>query len=186
MNRVEKMMDDSTCSEDFIVDVLEERYGGSFYTVSSEDQRDGIGRGWHVADIRSKEHPKVAFEVKEDFKSEDTGNLAFESYCLDGLRRWATYHKMKNVFLVYVNHRTYDVDVFDCAFDVDGLRKELEYLCAFDLRCSEKQGGDQMFKLWILPIDVAKTMKSCVTNRFFSTFQQNEIRRKAKSVLCRG
>jgi hypothetical protein len=176
------MFQASQKSEEFIRDVLIKRYDIPFNLVSTMDQRDGVARGWHVPDIHCPKY-NTHFEVKEDKLSADTGNLAFEAHCMDGMKRWWIANKPRSVLWVYINHKTFDIDIFDVGINNDGLYKELEYFCSFHPMCSERLGGDQMFKLWIVPLVIARKFKSCITGAMFSELQLKDIRERAKSIL---
>jgi len=68
---------------------------------------------------------------------------------------------------------------------VDYLRKELEWLCAFRPDCKEVQGGDQGLKLWIIPLKVARSMKSNITSSIMGEMDQIAFSFVAKKKLQR-
>ena len=143
----------SFLSESLLCEMLNQKHSYAFFVTEQEKQKEGVKKGWHVP------------EVKEDIRSSKTGNLAFESDGLYRLKKWAMAHKKHNMFIAYINHKDFHVDFFQCSHDVDKLRKELEWLCVLRPDCKEVQGGDTSLKLWIIPINVARSMVSCVTNQ---------------------
>jgi hypothetical protein len=90
------------------------------------------------------------------------------------------------MFLAYVNHRDFRVDFFKCGHDVDFLRKELEWLCVYRPDCKEVQGGDSGLKLWIIPLRVARIMKSNITSSIMNEVDEVAFSIVAKKKLYRG
>ena len=180
------MTEEAQASEELVCHYLESKHGFGFHLVSHELQKLGKDNGWHVPDIHSKKNPKTTIEVKEDLMCGNTGNLAIEEHCLLRLKAWSQAHKKNNMFLAYVNHRDFRVDFFKCGHDVDYLRKELEWLCVFRPDCKEVQGGDSGLKLWIIPLKVARSMKSNITSSIMGEMDQISFSFVAKKKLTRG
>lgn len=183
--RFKRMVKESEASEELVCHYLESKHQFGFYLVTSELQKLGKDHGWHVPDIHSTKNPKTTIEVKEDLMCGKTGNLAFEEHCLNRLKLWSTAHNKNNMFLAYINHKDFFVDFFMCGHDVDYLRKELEWLCVFRVDCKEVQGGDQGMKLWIIPLSVARTMKSCITSQIISHLDNKVFSSVAQKKLLR-
>ena len=184
--RFQRMTLEAQASEELVCHYLESKHGFGFHLVSYDLQKVGKDNGWHVPDIHSKKNPKTTIEVKEDLMCGKTGNLAIEEHCLLRLKAWSVAHKKNNMFLAYVNHRDFRVDFFKCGHDVDFLRKELEWLCAFRPDCKETQGGDQGLKLWIIPLKVARSMQSNITSSIMGEMDQIAFSFVAKKKLIRG
>jgi len=166
--RLERMTQESQKSEELVCKYLEMKHGLGFHLSTSEAQKDGVSKGWHVPDIQCSSRIQTTIEVKEDLSCGKTGNLAFEEKCLVNLKRWSEAHSKPNMFLAYVNHKDFQLDVFQCGHDVNKLIKELEWLCVLRPDCKEVMGGDQAHKLWIIPLAVARSMVSCVTKSIIS------------------
>lgn len=181
-----RMTEEAHASEELVCHYLESKHEFGFHIVSHELQMVGKKNGWHVPDIQSHKNPKTTIEVKEDLMCEKTGNLAIEEHCLLRLKAWAIAHKKNNMFLAYVNHLDYRVDFFKCGHDVDYLRKELEWLCAFRPDCKEIQGGDSGLKLWIVPLRVARSMQSNITSSIMTELDEVAFAIIAKKKLQRG
>ena len=169
-----KMAKDSFTSEKLLCEMLNKKHSFAFFVTSNEKQKDGVLKGWHIPDIQSRKKPNTTIEVKEDISSANTGNIAFESDGLKKLKKWAMAHKKNNMFIAYINHIDYHVDFFQCSHDVDKLRKELEWLCVLRPDCKELLGGDTGIKLWIIPLNVARSMISCVTTQIIN-IKENQI-----------
>lgn len=184
--RFQRMTQEAQASEELVCHYLESKHGFGFHLVSHELQKVGKDNGWHVPDIHSKKNPKTTIEVKEDLMCGKTGNIAIEEHCLLRLKAWSQAHKKANMFLAYVNHRDFRVDFFKCGHDVDYLRKELEWLCVYRPDCKEVQGGDSGLKLWIIPLKVARIMKSNITSSIMGELDQVAFSFVAKKKLTRG
>jgi hypothetical protein len=180
-----RMAKESKNSEDLVCSYLEDKHQLGFHLSPQEAQKIGKEKGWHVPDIQCTKNPKTTIEVKEDLMCGKTGNLAFEEHCLARLKLWASSHNKSNMFLSYVNHKDYRVDYFKCGHDVDFLKKELEWLCAYRIDCKEVQGGDQGYKLWIIPLAVARTMKANVTKSIMNEVDLLAFSYVAKKKLQR-
>lgn len=183
--RFERMTQESFLSEELVCHYLESKHAFGFYLLSHELQKQGINNGWHVPDIHSTKKIQTTIEVKEDLMCKKTGNLAFEENCLNKLKLWSIAHNKNNMFLAYINHKDFFVDFFKCGHDVDFLRKELEWLCVFRVDCKEVQGGDSGLKLWIIPLKVARTMKSNITSSIIGELDQLTFSFVAKKKLTR-
>ena len=166
--RFERMAKEAHESEDLVYHYLTVKHDMGFYLTPQDKQKKGIKKGWHVPDIQSHKRIQTTIEVKEDIRCGQSGNLAFESDCLERLKSWSIAHSKPNMFLAYINHKDFHVDFFQCGHDVDRLRKELEWLCVLRPDCKEVQGGDQGIKLWIIPLAVARSMICCVTPSIMS------------------
>ena len=184
--RFERMAKESTTSVQLVRHWFDVQYGVSFQIIGDDEQIAGIEHGWHVPDLRCQDKPKLTIEVKEDLMCGKTGNLAIEEHCLLRLKAWSQAHKKGNMFLAYVNHCDFRVDFFKCGHDVDYLRKELEWLCVFRPDCKEVQGGDQGLKLWIIPLKVARSMKSNITSSIMGDLDQVTFSVIAQKKLLRG
>lgn len=167
-SRFERMTKQSKASEDLVCSYLELRHNLGFHLSTTQSQKDGVSKGWHVPDILCSSRENTTIEVKEDISCGKTGNLAFEEKCLINLKRWSQAHNKPNMFLAYVNHQDFQLDFFQCGHDVDKLIKELEWLCVLRPDCKEVMGGDQAHKLWIIPLKVARSMVGCTTKSIIS------------------
>ena len=183
--RFEQMARESTKSEELVRHWFDVQYGVKFEIVDEDEQAEGAEHGWHVPDLRCPDKPRLCIEVKEDIMAGRTGNLCFEMSCLDKYKEWCVYHKKPDALFAIVNHNDFMVDVWSCGFDVDRLRKELEFLCAIRVDCSIRYGGDTLHPMYIIPIKVARKMATCITNqimlerprRIFSTMARDKLRR---------
>ena len=164
-DRFERMAKESTTSVQLVRHWFDVQYGVSFQIIGDDEQIAGIEHGWHVPDLRCQDKPKLTIEVKEDLMADKTQNLCFELACIKRYKEWCIYHKKPNALFAIVNHHDYRIDVWTCGFDNDRLIKELEFLCAHRPDCNIKHGGDQAHPMYIIPINVARGMVSCITNQ---------------------
>jgi hypothetical protein len=178
-----KMAAQSQTSEELVRDWLSAQYREEFVVVSTEEQIAGMEHGWHVPDLRHKKK-NLWIEVKEDLRASKTGNLAFEAACISRMKTWADYHKAR-VLIAYVNHRDFYIDIFAANYETDLLTKELEYTCAYRIDSHVKMGGDQLHKLWVIPIPVARKMVSCITNQVILASSRRMFSEIAKEKLIK-
>lgn len=183
--RFERMARESTTSEELVRHWFHVQYGVSFYIVDEEEQKAGIEHGWHVPDLKCPDKPRLTIEVKEDIAAGKTGNLCFEIACIKRYKEWCIYHHKPDALLAIVNHHDFRVDVWTCGFDVDRLQKELEYLCAVRPDCNIKHGGDQGHPMYIIPINVARKMVTCITNQLMLERPRRIFSQLAKEKLQR-
>lgn len=165
--RFQRMAEESQNSEELVCNFLENKHQLGFYCTPHYEQKEATLKEWHIPDIQSEKKIATTIEVKEDLLCAETGNLAFEEEGLIRLKRWALAHNKMNMFLAYVNHLDYGLDIFKIGLDVDYLIKELEWICVFRPDCRVLYGGDQGLKLWIIPIKVARSLHSCVNRSLF-------------------
>lgn len=184
-NRFHQMCKESLISEELIRDFFNSKYQLQFHLVPTEEQLALSHTGLHVADMLCVEKPNVAFEIKEDILSAKTGNIAFEISCLTRLRRWGHGEGIQHIYLLYVNHKDYCLDVFELGMYDAKLDLELKSLSEKNKACRIVSGGDQMHPMYILPISLARTLNSCLSDRFFCPVEQFFFSKAAKSVLKR-
>ena len=183
--RFERMAKESTTSEELVRHWFDVQYGVQFVIIDEEEQIAGIEHGWHVPDLKCPDKPRLCIEVKEDIMAEKTRNLCFEQSCLKRYKDWCIYHKKPDALFAIVNHHDFRVDVWTCGFDVDRLTKELEFLCATRPDCSIRHGGDQGHPMYIIPIRVARTMVTCITNQLMLERPRRIFSQMAKEKLQR-
>jgi hypothetical protein len=183
--RFQQMAKAAHKSEELVCSFLEWKHSLGFFITPHDEQKNGTSKGWHVPDIQCSNRLQTTIEVKEDMMCSKTGNIAFEEDGLVRLKRWAEAHNKPNMFLAYVNHLDFGLDVFKVGLDVDYLIKELEWICVFRPDCKVVQGGDQGLKLWIIPIKVARTLQSCVNNSLFTKMDMVAFRIIAKNKLAK-
>tara|TARA_R100000315_G_C5229390_1_gene140301 strand:+ start:567 stop:1139 length:573 start_codon:yes stop_codon:yes gene_type:complete len=180
-----KMARDAEKSENLVCNFLENTHHFGFYMTSKKEQKNGISKKWHVPDIKSSKRIRTTIEVKEDFRSSKTGNVAIESDCLERLKNWSLAHQKTNMFLAYINHQDFQLDVLECGHLVDKLKKELEWLCVSRIDCKELMGGDTNLKLWIIPIYVLRSMLCNVTKALFTDDDMKVFREIAEAKLSK-
>ena len=183
--RFERMAQAAQDSEQLVCSFLEWKHGLGFYCTPHDEQKEAIPKGWHVPDIQCEKRSPTTIEVKEDLMAAQTGNLAFEEEGLIRLKRWAMAHKKTNMFLAYVNHKDFGLDIFQIGMGVDYLIKELEWMCVFRPDCKVLHGGDQGLKLWIIPIKVARSLHSCVNHNLFKDLDMVAFQYMAEKKLKR-
>ena len=180
----EEMAKHSLISEELVKDFLTTKFGLQFHCVPHLEQLAMISKDVHVPDILCVEKPHVAFEVKEDIRSRETGNLAFELDCLAKLRAWGWGSEVKNIYLIYINHYDFGIDVFELGMMGARLELELKAIAAKDYRCRLLAGGDSMHDLYIIPLGLARQMNSCLTKRFFDTVDLFLFAKAARQKLA--
>ena len=181
--RFEKMCRESLISENLVKDFLTKKFMLQFHLVPHQEQIALSHSGLHVPDILCVEKPGVAFEVKEDKMSAKTGNLAFELSGLSRLRRWGWGEGIKNIYLMYINHNDYRLDVFDLGMHLARLELELKALSDRNPSCKCIPGGDQLHPLYVVPIPLARKLESCITTLFFDEVDLFFFSKSAKAVL---
>ena len=183
--RFDRMCQESLISEKLIRDFLIKRYQLQFHLVPHKEQVAMSHSGFHLPDILCVEKPHVAFEVKEDIMSAKTGNLAFEMDCLTRLRRWGHGHGIQHIYLLYVNHKDFCLDVFELGMYDAKLDLELKSLSEKNKACKIVSGGDQMHPMYILPISLARSLDCCLSDKFFCDVDMFLFSKSAKNILKR-
>ena len=167
MKKIDKMYQESLMSENLVKDFLTQKFNLQFHGVPHIEQKAMISKGIHVPDILCVEKPHVAFEVKEDLMSAQTGNLCFELKCFAQLRVWGWEQNIKNIYVLYINHIDFALDVFELGMGSARLEFELDTLASKDSQCRLVTGGDWNNELYVLPLEKARRLHSCITKRFF-------------------
>ena len=183
--RFKRMSQESLLSEMLVRDFLDLKFPFQFHITPHDEQLAMVSKGIHVADIQCVEKPNVAFEVKEDIMSAKTGNLAFEILGLQRLRLWGLGAGIQHIFLMYVNHKDYCLDVFELGMFDAKLELELKALGNRDNRCRIVNGGDQYEPMYILPIELARTLECCRSSKFFTDVDMFLFSKSAKIRLKR-
>jgi len=169
MKRINRMYEQSLVSESLVKDFLTQKFNLQFHCVPHLEQKSFVGKDMHVADILCVERPHVAFEVKEDIMSAKTNNLCFELGCLTRLRAWGWEHNIKNIYLLYINHVDFGLDVFELGMGAARLDFELDSLANKDSSVRLITGGDWNQEMYLIPIEKARALNACITKRFFDT-----------------
>ena len=183
--RFERMCRQSLASEILVRDFLHLKYPLQFHITPHEQQNAMGSKGIHVADILCVEKPHVAFEVKEDIKSGVTGNLAFEISGMQNLRRWGHGAGIQHIYLMYVNHKDFCLEVVELGMYSAQLDLELKALSERDKRCRIVAGGDQFHPIYIVPIHLARKLDSCRSTKFFNDVDMFLFSKTAKIRLQR-
>ena len=180
------MMDESIIGEQLVMDFFSIKFNMEFHLMDWESQKVARRLGQHPPDILCVNRPHVAFEVKEDIRSAQTGNFAFEAQCLLGLRAWGRAHDMTHIYLVYINHYDNRLDIFELGLFGASIDDELERLCDTHPQCRLVPGGDQNHPLFIVPIPIARRMESCLTYKFIKPVEQFLFGRIIGAVLSKS
>ena len=185
MKRFEKMLQESLISENLIKDFLTMKFNLQFHCVPHIEQKAMISKNVHVPDILCVEKPHVAFEVKEDLMCAKTGNICFELECLARLRLWGLENEIRNIYLLYVNHKDFGLDVFELGMGSARLEFELDSRAQKDNEFRLVTGGDWNKELYLVPLAKARTLHSCITKRFFDNVDLFLFAKSAQSKLKR-
>ncbi len=183
-SRFEKMCEESRNSEELVRDFLNLKYQLQFHIVPHEEQAAYKSKGVHVPDLLVVEKPHVAFEIKEDRMSSETKNLCFEVKCIRGLRRYAQKNDIHTVYLLYVNHLDYCLDVFQIGMGLARIEDELNLLVDKN-EARYLQGGDYQDDMYVLPLAKARQLESCLTNKFFNDIDLFFFSKAAKLRLSK-
>lgn len=181
----ERMCKESLISERLVRDFLTEKFRLQFHMVPPLEQKINADLGYHIPDLLCVEKPYVAFEVKEDIKSSKTQNLCFEVGCLTRMRAWGWRANVRNIYLLYVNHYDFNIDVFELGMNQARLELELLSLSERNKQCKLISGTEAKKDLYLLPIPLARSLSSCVTKRFFSNVDLFLFAKAARAKLIR-
>ena len=162
IDRFHSMCDAAEPSEELVRDYLNEiKSSNKTFTLTSKtEQIAGISKGWHIPDVTDGDGKFV--EVKEDFSSKRTGNIAIEKNCVERMMKYCDDNNYRYPFLASVNHKEFSVLFFDCI----GLLDTLDDLVKQN-KVRLLQGGDRDEWNYIVPLDVAKTICSMYDNKNF-------------------
>lgn len=186
MKRFERMYQQSLVSENLVKDFLTSKFSLQFHCVPHIEQKAMASRELHVPDILCVEKPHVAFEVKEDMMCGQTQNLCFELDCLSKLRVWGWEHNIKSIYLLYVNHYDFGLDVFELGMGSARLEFELDSLAKKEGSMIKLvTGGDYNRQLYLVPLGTARALNSCITKRFFDTVDLFLFAKSAQAKLKR-
>lgn len=151
--RFHKMCDMAEVSEQLVADYMNEKSSNSedFTIVDKTIQKAGIIEGWHVPDLQRNDGKLV--EVKEDFSSAWTGNIAIEKNCVERMTDYVEANELQYPLLASVNHKEYSLLIFR----TKGLIEKLNALCdKGQARCV--RGGDLGEWNYIINLEFAKTI----------------------------
>jgi len=184
-NRFKRMCEQSLISEMLVRDFLDLKFPFQFHITPHNEQLAFSSSGIHVADIQCVEKPNVAFEVKEDIMSSKTGNLAFEILGLHRLRLWGLEAGIQHIYLLYINHIDFCLDVFELGMYEAKLELELENLQIKNAKCRLVNGGDQYEPMYIVPLEIARSLNCCRSSEFFTDVDMFLFSKSAKIRLQR-
>jgi len=162
----QRMVEEAQISENLVCSFLSHKFKLQFHLVSSLEQKINADIGLHIPDLLCVEKPRVAFEVKEDKLSGKTGNLCFEADCLARLRAWGYRANVHSIYLLYINHVDYFLDVFELG--MGGARLEVELISYVERYNDCKIINSNNKDLFIIPLSRARLLHSCITYRFFN------------------
>ena len=149
--RFHKMCDMAEVSEQLVADYMNGKSSNSsdFVIVDKNIQKAGIIEGWHIPDLTRDDGRMV--EVKEDFSSAWTGNIAIEKNCLERMIDYCEANDLRYPLLASVNHKEYSIVIFR----TEGL---LEKLDAYADRNQVRlvRGGDLNEWNYIVNLEFAK------------------------------
>lgn len=152
VKRFHKMCDMAEVSEQLVADYMNDKSSNSydFTIVDKTIQKAGIIEGWHIPDLTRQDGRLV--EVKEDFSSAWTGNIAIEKNCLERMIDYCEDNDLKYPLLASVNHKEFSV----LMFRTEGL---IEKLDAFVQNNQARllPGGDRDEWNYIVNLEFAKS-----------------------------
>lgn len=151
--RFHKMCDMAEVSEQLVADYMNEKSSNSdnFTIVDKTIQKAGIKNGWHVPDL-TREDGKLV-EVKEDFSSLWTGNIAIEKNCVERMIAYCEANDKPYPLLASVNHREYSL----VCFNTRGLIEKLDDFCNKG-QARLLRGGDLNEWNYIINLEFAKSI----------------------------
>lgn len=142
----------------------------NFQIVDKEEQKAGIANQWHIPDLR-RESDGLMVEVKEDFSSAWTGNIAIEKNCLDRMIAYVEANNLKYPLLCSVNHKEYSI----LFFKTEGLQDKLAQF-AREGKCRLLQGGDRNEWNYIINLEFAKSFCDFYDGLDFPTVAKQELK----------
>jgi hypothetical protein len=150
--RFHKMCDMAEVSEQLVADYMNEKSSNSkdFIIVDKATQKAGIKDGWHIPDLTREDGKMV--EVKEDFSSAWTGNIAIEKNCLERMLAYCDANDKPYPLLASVNHKEYSV----LFFRTEGLLEQLDEMANKNQIWLTK-GGDLDEWNYIVNLEFAKS-----------------------------